>query len=340
MIKAFMTTFCAIAAIMAAAAREPVVVNTELDSAVVVMGSQLKMTLTLTAPESSADSVRLVNAPEITDNEVGMGVYWGTFVVGIESDTVTTDGKRTLTNTYTLQAFDPGLLAIPPVGAVAGSSTDTTWAERLTLKVLPMEVDTVAMTPMPAAGIVSAHNRWYDYIPLWTLVLLIAIIVIVSTIFIIMATRKHKETIAIQAQKPLPPYELAMVRLEELRRSGKAIPGQEKAFYTELTEILRQYLRGRFGINAMEMTSGQIVRALRSNPETRIPSEQVNAVLQVADFVKFAKEKPLADDNQRALQRATEFVETTKPLPEPPSTSDTVGMQPGTAAKPGNGADK
>ena len=95
----------------------------------------------------------------------------------------------------------------------------------------------------------------------------------------------------------------------------------KKEYYTELVDILRQYLQGRFGINAMEMTSSQIVRALRSNPETRMTADEMRGVLSVADFVKFAKVRPLPDDNVKAFNRATNFVDSTKPAPEPEAES-------------------
>lgn len=299
----------------AAAAQAPLVVSASTDSTVVTMGSQFRMTVEVTA---ASDSVRLVNAPEITHPDEGFGEYFGAYVVGIESDTAVAGDRRKVTNVYTLQAFDPTpLMAFPPIGAVAAGSADTAWAQMQTLKVLPVEVDTVSMALMPLAGAVSGGSRWHDYIPLWIWWVLLGVALAAAAVAAWSFTRKRKEVAMAEASKPVPPYELAIGRLSALRRSVGSVPGNEKHFYTELTDILRQYLHGRFGINALEMTSGQIVRALRNNPETRLPSEQVDAVLRIADFVKFAKEKPLADDNQRALQRATDFVETTRPAPEP-----------------------
>ncbi|MDE6812556.1 MAG: hypothetical protein K2J28_01800, partial [Duncaniella sp.] len=85
--------------------------------------------------------------------------------------------------------------------------------------------------------------------------------------------------------------------------------------------ILRVYLQGRFGINAMEMTSTQIRQILDSNEETRLSKENMERVLETADFVKFAKVRPLPDDNVRSFNSAMQFVEDTKPKPEPELTS-------------------
>ena len=46
-------------------------------------------------------------------------------------------------------------------------------------------------------------------------------------------------------------------------------------------------------------------------------NEQLGKILEIADFVKFAKVKPLPDDNEVAYQRAVTFVEETKPVEAP-----------------------
>ncbi len=300
------------------AAHAQVTITAATDSAVILMGSQFTMRVELTAPEGEADGVSLVNAPRITNTDENFGQYGPVYVTAVSSDTITSNGRRTVGGTYTLQGFEPGLYTLPLIGAATGSG-DTVWAGVQTLKILPMDVDTIAMELRPLAGVASPQSRWYDYIPLWTLWTLLVLVVAAVVFFLVNHFHRRKTVAAIMAQKPVPPYELAVSRLEQLRQSGATAPGHEKQFYTDLTDILRQYLHGRYGINAMEMTSSQIVRALRSNPDTRLPADSMDAVLRVADFVKFAKEKPLADDNVRSLQLARDFVEITKPVPPPPA---------------------
>ena len=77
------------------------------------------------------------------------------------------------------------------------------------------------------------------------------------------------------------------------------------------------YIDRRFHINAVEMTSSQIIDTLKKNDETRAVNEQLEMILEVADIVKFANARPLADDNEVAYQRAVNFVEATRPIEEP-----------------------
>lgn len=307
----FATVFAAIATPPAAR------ITATLDSTVVTMGSQLKLNVRVSVPVADAAGIEYVNFPEITNPELGYGEYNGVQVIAVDTASTIADDRTVQTFDYTLQAFDPGLLTLPPLGIIPAPGADTIFSGHFTLKVLAVDVDTVNMVAMPLAPVVNAHMRWHDYVPLWIVWVLAAIIIIAAGILLWLKFRTRKQQIAIQKKKPVPPYELAIRRLDNLRKQGLAASGHEKEFYTELTDILRQYLHGRFGINAMEMTSSQIVRTLRSNPDTRMPAEQMDAVLRVADFVKFAKERPLADDNERAMMRATDFVNTTKPAPVP-----------------------
>ena len=98
--------------------------------------------------------------------------------------------------------------------------------------------------------------------------------------------------------------------------------GHEKEYYTRLTEILRVYLDKRFGINAMEMTSTQIMQQIRSNDDTKTSAPVMKQILEMADFVKFAKVRPLPDDNQKAFANAVTFVESTKPVEQPAAEND------------------
>ncbi|MDE5554410.1 MAG: cell wall anchor protein, partial [Muribaculaceae bacterium] len=161
---------------------------------------------------------------------------------------------------------------------------------------------------------VSVPSRWYDFIPNWWLWVFIGIAAAGVIACCVLLFRKKKGLIS-KPVKVTPPYDLAVMRLNDLQAKKLPQSGRDKEYYTELTEILRQYLEGRFGINAMEMSSTQIIDTLRHNKETRPGSDLMKQILEIADFVKFAKVRPLPDDNIKAFNSAVKFVEDSKPLP-------------------------
>ena len=290
-------------------------VEANIDSAVVVMGDRVNLKVVVTAPEALSKSMELVDFPYMPVGQEFIDFH-GVDIVEMDSTMRSADGHTAITFDYTLQPFDPETYTIPPFAVVPVPGGDTIKSKVLSLKVLPVEVDSLE-TINPMTSVVSAQSRWYDFIPNWLFWLLGAVAVAAGGYFAYMTLRRRQVEIAQEKAKPVPPYELAISRLGHLKAQRLTESGHEKEYYTELVDILRQYLDGRFHINAMEMTSTQIVRALRSNPDTRMTADQVRSILAIADFVKFAKVRPMPDDNVKAYNRALDFVETTKPAPEP-----------------------
>jgi hypothetical protein len=89
-----------------------------------------------------------------------------------------------------------------------------------------------------------------------------------------------------------------------------------KAYYTELTDVLRTYMAERFGFNAMEMTSSEIIdHLLETNDKESI--NELKYLFETADLVKFAKHSPLMNENDMNLVNAVEFINHTKVEPDP-----------------------
>ena len=88
--------------------------------------------------------------------------------------------------------------------------------------------------------------------------------------------------------------------------------GLNKEYYTALTETVRRYIVDRFGVNAMELTSAEILDSLRKDEEVASVYDRLKQILLLADFVKFAKIHPLPDENDLSLTNAYSFVNETK----------------------------
>jgi DNA-binding transcriptional ArsR family regulator len=111
---------------------------------------------------------------------------------------------------------------------------------------------------------------------------------------------------------PRPPHEEAMEALRLLARAAPASREQHAAFYTRLAEILRRYIARRFGVDAPEATSSELLAALRENGAV---AEERHGLLRElfgeSDLVKFAALVPPGDAPGRALERCRSFVRET-----------------------------
>lgn len=112
----------------------------------------------------------------------------------------------------------------------------------------------------------------------------------------------------------LPPHVVANKALVELGHRKLWQTGKFKAYYTALSSILRTYISGRWNVGALEMTTDEIIVALRDVEMPRDSRTNLIAILRTADMVKFAKAEPEAEENDENLHRALYFVENTKPF--------------------------
>ena len=110
----------------------------------------------------------------------------------------------------------------------------------------------------------------------------------------------------------IPPHVVANKALVELGHRKMWQKGKYKAYYTALTSILRTYISDRWGIGALEMTTDEIIIALRDVVMPSASRSDLIAILRTADMVKFAKAEPEAEENEENLNRAIYFVENTK----------------------------
>lgn len=306
-----------------AGASAQVQVTARIDSVDVIQGALRRVDIEVLQPESA--SLRWTIDPAEGENGASNRIVEIAPGVEINSssavDTVELGGGRLqLNRTLMIQPWDSGEVVIPGLELV--SQSDTFRSNPLAIKVYTADVDT--MTTIHSWGpAVSQPRGFFDWVPDWIAdywwAYLIGLLLIGAGVAYYLLKRKGGLAEIMKPEvKPIPPYEKAIQELEVLKQRQLCEKGQEKAYYTELTEILRQYLYGRFGINAMEMTTPQIKRAVRATVPAHSVPGLMNEVLEMADYVKFAKMRPLPEDNVRSFNQAMEFVENTRPVATPP----------------------
>ena len=282
-------------------------IKAALDSSQVTMGYQTAVKLDIVDSATSPAQVIVDKSTFPQEVEIVDWVYGDTTDLG--------NGLVEMKRALVLQPFDSGVYTIPPFLLVNGP--DTLRSQALTIKVLPVDVSKM-QDINPLADVQKFDSKWYDFLPDWLTDYwgwyLLALLVIAGGICGYLIVTKKVTVNILPQKKPVAPDVLALGRLNELKEAQLWEKGQEKEYYTRLIDILRDYLQGRFGINAMEMTSSQILKALRHNEEARLSQQYMERVVEIADYVKFAKVRPMPDDNVRSWQNALQFVEETRPV--------------------------
>ena len=291
-------------------------IDVKIDSAAILIGEQTKLHLTLTTDK---------------DKQVQVLIPADTLMRGVEvlerskPDTTWIENDRMLVKQDVLiTSFDSSLYLLPPVLAIDGR--DTILSNQVALKVstVPVNVD----KPEEFADIKDVWKPpfvWSDYYP-WIIGILAVLLLMALAYYIVKRIRERKSLIPFaQPEKPkLPPYEQAIKELDEIKQSKLWQQGKEKEYFTSITDTLRRYLVDRFGINAMEKTSADILDSVKGIDEIVPAFEKLEQVLKLADFVKFAKFRPLPDENDLSLVNAYFFVNQTKPveIPNPEEAKD------------------
>ena len=129
--------------------------------------------------------------------------------------------------------------------------------------------------------------------------------------------KNNKPIIArVRIIKRVLPHQKAMREIEQLKADRMPTSEDQKAYYTRLTDTLRKYIEERFGFNAMEMTSSEIIERLQQ-AEDKTMIDELRELFTTADLVKFAKYSTLINENDMNLVNAIQFINETKQENQP-----------------------
>lgn len=282
-----------------------VTVDARLDSAAIFIGQTVGITL-----EVSADVDKMVEFPQFDSlQQIVPGVE---YVGATDIDTaLINDGKRiSLSRKYLITSFDTALYYLPPMQVKVDTSVFA--SKNLALKVYTFDVDTAHVDS--AFSIKTVMNPAYtfeDWKPLIYLSVLITLLTLIL-IYVIVRIKDNKPIIRrIKLHPRVAPHKLAMQKIEQIKQDELAKGNDPKYYYTELTDTLRQYISDRFGFNAMEMTTSEIIEHLEES-EDKTAIDELHELFMTADLVKFAKYVTEINENDRNLITAVDYINQTK----------------------------
>ena len=299
-------------------------VTARMDSVNLLMGKLTTLYLEIVQNQNEKGHLTIFENPERNSEYIGICGDSVELRTTYKADTVNLGSDKIQINyQIPMQAFDSGTYRLPEFVFVIGK--DSAFSNHLTFNVIPVNV--TANDPIAGFARIAEPEgkRFYDWIPDWILDFwwIFLIIALAICAFLYGLRNYKKEGKILPVSKPLPsPYEEAINKLNELKAKKLWEQGLEKEYYTQLTDILRNYLERRFGINAMEMTSRQIMERLYES-DVKDKRDYIRQILRVADFVKFAKVRPLPADSIESFENAVKFVEETKPVEQVPKASIT-----------------
>lgn len=225
--------------------------------------------------------------------------------------------KNSLIKKYLMTGFDSGAFYIPTQQIFIKNRAYL--SDSVLINVATIAVDTSQQKPFPIKSIQTEPLVYDDFKPyvIWVILALL----LLGLFIYYLKTRKKPEIKEIESINTLPPYEEALEKLQELDDKLLWQNNEVKKYYSELTEIVRVFIEKELEIPALEITTFELISLLSdyNTPKniniTKETVHKLNALLQEADLVKFAKSTPLSHEIEEDRRVAEKVLNDLKPIP-------------------------
>ena len=225
------------------------------------------------------------------------------------------DELERLIQRLTITSFDSGFWAIPSYKfeVTEDKLTNDFFSKPQYLQVFTLSLDSGENAIFDIKLPMAIPYTLKELVP-WIAIGLGSILLILFAFYVYKRIKQNKPVL--RREKPKEPaYLIAFRELELLKQKKLWQQGKVKDYYSELTDIYRIYLENRFEIPAMEQTSYEIVSALKeADLDQRLELSKLEDFLLTADLVKFAKENPVAEQNESYFELVFNFIDFTKKL--------------------------
>lgn len=243
------------------------------------------------------------------------------------ADTLRDGGKYRLVKEYYLTQFDEGKYTIPSQKIRINNKDYFT--DSLLVEVHTVAIDTLKQPLYDIKPIQEVKKPFTSYG--WILTIIAAVLLLLIVAFVYFVFIRKKKFPFLQIQKKLPPFDRAIQDLKELQNSKYLIQSQHKEYYTRLTDIVKAYLEEEVHILAKESTTDELltkINLLQEKGKLNLNQETITnlkRVLQTADLVKFAKNKP-SDDNAEYDRETIEnvVIKTQEAIPLEPTDEQAI----------------
>ncbi len=272
-------------------------VTTTIDKTKNKIGAEFQ--LTLKTEVDTLSKVKFPNAKNFGALEV---------IQSYKMDTVKKNDRYELIKKYGLTQFDSGKYTIPSLKIFINGKPILT--DSIKVEVNPVVVDTLKQKMYDIKDIAQVESplgSWWIY-----LLILLTIAVIGFFVYRFIKKRQTREKVEVVVYKS--PIEKATSLLQQLETKGLWQKGEVKNYYSELTEIARNYIEEEIHIPAMESTTSELIEGLRNaakQKKLKLSAETVSnleKVLMQADLVKFAKSKPLDFEMEEDKKRISNSI--------------------------------
>lgn len=305
-IRPFIFAFC----LLPFALLSQVEVHAVLDSSKIRIGEQVRLDLYVKYDASAQKNIS-IKWPQIGDTLKEKVEVLG--VTKIDS-TIPNKNEPNIMQQHMqllVTSFDSGYYAIPPFEFIVNSDTVPLLTEALLLEVNTVPTDTSFAKVKDIKAPFEEPFDWKWYLPY--IYIGLAILVALLILWYVLKKLKERQPKEVAPPKPkVPAHITALASLEKIKEEAIWKENKIKEYYSEITDTIRLYIEERFKIQALELTSDEIIHVFKSQVIDTESKSKLYQMLTLSDFVKFAKQIPIEAEHTLTLNNAFDFVNGTK----------------------------
>lgn len=229
-------------------------------------------------------------------------------------DTIKKAGQFEYHQLVNLIVFDTGQIQLPQFQFIVNNNgkVDTILSEAILVHVAGVKIDTTKDIKDIKEPL-KIPLTFQEVLPY--LIGALALIILCGLITWIILRRKKKQK-PIDEKYLLPPHVWALKELDKLQQEKLWQTGEVKNYYSRLTDIARTYIELRYKIPAMEKTTDELMSSMHKGMMKQSLKKELNEVLVLSDFVKFAKAQPDFIENENSIKIIKDFIDRTKLISE------------------------
>ncbi|MFN8283234.1 MAG: hypothetical protein U0U67_08450 [Chitinophagales bacterium] len=234
-------------------------------------------------------------------------------------DTVKKSGENQYHQLVNLIVFDTGQIMLPQFQFLVNNNgtLDTITSEAILVHVSGVKIDT-SKDIIPIKEPLKIPLTFQEILPFAIGALVLAVLVALITWYFIERKKKEKP---LDEKYLLPPHVWAFKELEKLEKE-KVWQQNIKEYYSRLTDVARTYIELRYKVPAMEKTTEELMESLHKGIIKQGFKKDLNEVLTLSDFVKFAKAQPDFIENENSMKIIKDFINKTKQVEEQKTEKD------------------
>lgn len=275
-----------------------------LDTNSILIGDQIKLNISVELEENES-----YNWPKFTDTVFKkVEILKRGKIIEIKTETT-----KIFSQQLTITSFDSGSYYIPPFVFNENKKTNG----------LLLNVNTILITDSSGMEDISLPIKGTeeDFTEeelaemrqeKWNVFFMIIAVLLLCTLVYYLIKKYKKEGVTLKPKKIIAAHITALNKLQNLNKQKLWQKGELKEYYSEISTIIREYTELRFGFNALELPTSDILLKLTQIKIEKETIQNIETILKRSDNIKYAKGFSIEEENKQTMDLSVNFIKKTK----------------------------